>query len=141
MSTPIIPPGALPYLAGFAAINGLVPTAIGILTLFDTRFGHKILDLPNIKDPKDAVVINGLLLMFGARDLAIGLTTIATWYLGCKGGRTSGYPALGSIMLGGALMTVVDGMVARRVNGRGEWGHWSFTPVLGGIGLALVGLV
>lgn len=48
---------------------------------------------------------------------------------------------LGCVLLAGAGVAVVDGVVVRDEVGRGEWNHWGYAPVVGLVGVLLVGVV
>ena len=78
--------------------------------------------------------------LFGARDIAVGLTTLAIWYYG-DGRGGANHKVLGLAMLAGSLIVAVDGWVSRLVIGKGEWNHWGFVPLNIAIGVGLLGWV
>lgn len=65
--------------------------------------------------------------MYGGRDIALGLMTLAVW---ARGDRRT----LGLTMLASLPIALVDGFVSRDQIGGGEWGHWVFVGI--GAGLA-----
>ena len=134
----MVDPKYLPYFANTAAGVGGMVGAIGVTALLspDTAL-TKIFEFPNVRGIQDRKTVSGLLQIFGIRDLALGLSVLAAWYHGCRHGDNTGYKTLGSILLLGCLVSITDGLVSRKVIGKGEWRHWGFVPVLAGLGLAL----
>ena len=138
----IISPSSLPYVANTAAVIGLIPTAIGICAILRPQLGLSILQFPTPTAPKVRTLVHGLIRIYGARDLAIGLTTLAIWHFGGAGqGNEVGCMILGCSTLAGVLLVAVDGWMSKVVIGRGEWNHWGGIPIGLGLGLLLCGLV
>ena len=137
-SNSLIPPTSLPYLANTAAVISLLPTFIGFGALIRPQIGLTIFSFPAPTSPNDQTLVLGLMRIFGARDLAVGLTTLAIWYYrqGIAGDK-----ALGCAMLAGGLLVATDGWVSKEVIGKDEWKHWWFLPLNIGIGVALLGWV
>ena len=134
----IVPPTYLPYLANTAAVISILPTITGLAALVRPQLGHTVFSFPKPTTPRDQNLVLGLFRIFGVRDLAIGLTTLAIWHYG-EG--AAGYKTLGVAMLTGGLLVATDGWVSKEVIGKGEWTHWSFLPFNVGIGVALLGWV
>lgn len=141
---PLIPPTYHPYLANTAALVACVPTAVGIIGLRNPSAILGIFEsapLSSTATAQDHKLLDGFIRLFAARDIAVGVTTLAIWYHGCRGGKREGYATLGTAMLVAAGLVVMDGLVSRWVNGRGEWKHWGFAPVSLGIAGALLGYI
>ena len=84
--------------------------------------------------PTDQNLGVALIRGFGARDLAMGVPMLATWYCG-------DYRALGWMTLVGTVVASADGYASKKATGGGEWMHWPFAPVLLSVGLGLLGWV
>lgn len=134
-----IPASYTPYLANASAVVAAVPTAVGALILAKPQFAFDILSFPPPTALSDHTLALGLSRIFGARDLAVGITTFAIWWSGRKANGNTKNHLLGVAMLSGALMVVTDGFVSRSVIGKGEWTHWGFAPLNIGLGLGLLG--
>ncbi|KAK5102271.1 hypothetical protein LTR70_000057 [Exophiala xenobiotica] len=81
-------------------------------------------------------IIDGLLLLYGVRDIFMGLAIyVAAWY----GDRRT----LGGIVVCASVVAGADGWVCRVVNGvgGGEWGHWGYAPVVFGVGVLCLGVL
>ena len=61
----------------------------------------------------------------------MGLMTSIAWYNGDR--KMMGYALLAAGTVAG-----VDGLISLRQCGGGQWKHWSFLPVLGGLGVGLL---
>lgn len=81
----------------------------------------------------DAKVIDSLMIVYGARDIFMGLAVYAA---ACFGDRRS----LGWILISGSLVAFVDGAVCWR-QGKGEWNHWGYAPMLTVVGSMLLGIL
>ncbi|KAF2807398.1 uncharacterized protein BDZ99DRAFT_573231 [Mytilinidion resinicola] len=88
-------------------------------------------------------LLDALLVIYGARDIFMGIAILAAATFGDREGR-----ALGWIMAAAGAVAGVDGWVVRGFEAAGgnggarggEWGHWGYAPVLGVVGGVLVGL-
>lgn len=76
--------------------------------------------------PESQKLSQSLLRMYGGRDIALGLMTLAVWARGDR--RTLGYTMLASLPI-----ALVDGFVSRDQIGSGEWGHWVFVGIGGAL--------
>jgi len=117
----------LPNVAGVA---GLVPCALGINAMLRPRSGLQILDFPPPKDKDSQRLVDNLMLMYGARDLAVGVPVLLAWYLDRR--------ALGWLMFVNAIIPCVDAWAAKRQNGKGVWMHLPFAALGVGLGAALL---
>ncbi|KAM0715038.1 hypothetical protein Q7P37_009503 [Cladosporium fusiforme] len=131
MATSILSPTSQ-VLPNTAAIIGLVPTLLGINFIFRPRSALDLLLFPTPKDPEAQKLVDNLLRIYGARDIAIGLPTLIAWYFGHR-------KILGWLMIVGIITTGVDGWVSRLQIGGGEWRHWAFAPLGFGLGGGMLG--
>lgn len=120
-------------LPNTALLFGLVPTFIGVATILYPRFGLlHVFEAKLPAAPQDQKLVDGLMRLFGARDMYLGLTTITAWYMGQRA-------VMGYLLFLGCGVVTVDGIVQKQQTGNGEWKHWSFVPVMAGLGAGLVG--
>ena len=117
----------LSNIAGFA---GLVPTALGINAILRPRSALRVIDFPPPKDAESQKLVDNLMLMYGARDIAVGLPVLLAWYFDSR--------ALGWLMLVNAVIPCVDAWAARRQTGKGEWMHLPFAALGVGLGATLL---
>ena len=76
-------------------------------------------------------LVDKLLIVYGARDVFMGLVIYITAYYGSR-------QPLGWTLLAASGVAYVDGVVCW-VNGHGEWNHWGYAPMLSVVGLLLLG--
>lgn len=117
-------------LPSIAALAGLVPTALGINAIFRPRAGLHVIDFPSPKDAESHKLVDNLMLMYGARDVAVGLPILLAWYFDRR--------ALGWLMIVNTVIPCVDAWAARRQTGKGEWMHLPFAALGAGLGAALL---
>ena len=113
----------------------LPPTLLsitGLVAIINPSQRLALFEFPSPINTKDRELAHGLVRVAAARDLAFGLTSLATWYFGSR-------QAFGCALLTGALLTATDGFVSRRVIGGNEWKHWMFTPLNLLLGIGLLG--
>lgn len=77
-------------------------------------------------------LIDSLMVVYGARDVFMGLATYICAYYGNN-------KALGWTLLAASAVAYVDGFVCW-LNGHGQWGHWGYAPVISVVGSLLLGL-
>jgi hypothetical protein len=106
---------------------------VGVNAILRPQTALKLLEFPTPAASSDQKLVNNLMRIYGARNIAMGLSTAITAYLG----HTT---ALGCIFFGNSIVAVVDGFVSRDQIGRGEWNHWGFLSISFGLGSALLGV-
>lgn len=81
----------------------------------------------------DRTVVDSLMIVYGARDIFMGLALYAVAVFGSR-------KALGWILVAAAGVAGVDGAVVRAwgTGVGGEWAHWGYAPAVGVVGLGLV---
>jgi hypothetical protein len=117
-------------LLNIAALAGLVPTFLGINAVLCPRAALRVIDFPAPKDTESLRLVENLMLMYGARDVAVGLPILLAWYFDRR--------ALGWLMIVNAVIPCVDAWAARRQTGNGEWMHLPFAALGVGLGAALL---
>lgn len=121
-----------PYLLNTAGALGLFPLSVGLLGLANPTSGWSIFSFPKPTSPEAQKVGETFFLFWASRDVFMGLVTSAAWY-------HSDHRMMGYALLAASMAAVTDGVISLRQKGSGQWLHWSFVPVLGGIGGGLVG--
>ncbi|OMP84851.1 hypothetical protein BK809_0001955 [Diplodia seriata] len=118
-----------------ATILGTIPLLFGINALL--RPAHALSFFtplypsypPDVSSPERRL-IDALLVVYGARDVFMGLAVLVPLWAGSR-------KVAGVMMVAGAGVAGVDGGVCRAAGG-GEWDHWGYAPVLAGVGVALM---
>ncbi|KAH8895449.1 hypothetical protein GQ53DRAFT_744072 [Thozetella sp. PMI_491] len=79
----------------------------------------------------DRAMVDSLMVVYGARDIYMGLVIYAATFLGSK-------KSLGWTLLAASGVAFVDGFVCW-THGQGQWGHWGYAPVITVVGTLLLG--
>lgn len=115
-------------------LASLSPVFLGLNALLRPNSFYGLLQVQRPKEPETQKLVHAQILMYGARDLAVGLACLASWYSGNQ-------QTMGLVLLGALPMAIIDGYAVQMAAGKGGWMHWSFIPVLGGIGLGCLGWI
>jgi hypothetical protein len=91
-------------------------------------------EFPYPTSASDAKLIDALMIVYGARDIFMGLAIYATAYFRNR-------KALGWILIAGSGVAAVDGYVCKVYAGNGEWNHWGYAPMLTVVGSLLLGVL
>jgi len=120
-------------LPNTAAVIACFPVGLGIAGLLYPRATLKnISEFEGPTTPKEQKLTDNLIRFFGARDLNIGLSCLAVWYMGDR-------RALGCMMLFGSGMATIDGFLQMDQTGKGWEKHWPVVPIMIAVGAALLG--
>ncbi|KAK3688834.1 hypothetical protein B0T22DRAFT_512669 [Podospora appendiculata] len=84
-------------------------------------------------DATDAQTVAGLLAVYGARDIFMGVAIYAAAFLGTA-------RSLGCTLLAASAVAGFDGFVCY-TRGGGHWSHWGYAPIVGVLGGLLTGLL
>ncbi|KAK5937697.1 hypothetical protein PMZ80_009826 [Knufia obscura] len=117
-----MPLSSHPYLPTCALAFGAFPTLVGLqLLLVDPLSGLSMLGYTVPTDPSSRQLSTSLMRFFGARDLTLGLVTLAVWRFGNRKtlGVTTGL---------GTGLAVMDGLINQVDVVGGGWKHWVFVP-------------
>lgn len=118
-------------LPNIAALAGLVPIILGVNAILRPRSALRIIEFAPPKDPESQKLVDNLMLMYGARDLACGIPILLSWYFDRR--------PLGWLMIVAAIIPCVDAWAAKRQNGRGMRMHLPFAVLGVVLGAALLG--
>jgi hypothetical protein len=119
-------------LPNTAAAIGLVPIALGLNAILRPRSGLSILSFPAPQEPQTQNLVDNLVRIYGARDVAIGVPILLSWHFGDR-------RMLGWLLVTGAFTACVDAWATKLQNGRGEWTHLPFAVVGVGLGGGMLG--
>lgn len=81
----------------------------------------------------DKRLVNSLMIIYGVRDIFMGLAMSVTAYFGNR-------KAMGWILIAGSGVAFADGVVCWN-QGKGEWNHWGYAPMLTVVGSLLLGIL
>ncbi|RPD65655.1 hypothetical protein L226DRAFT_530808 [Lentinus tigrinus ALCF2SS1-7] len=121
-----------PILLLVATAFGTVFIGFGINAIL--RPAHALTFFEFARPPTSAVdrqLVDSLMIIYGVRDIFMGLAMYAAAYFGNR-------KALGAIVLAASAVAFVDGAVCK-MNGEGEWSHWGYAPMVAVTGALLLG--
>jgi hypothetical protein len=81
----------------------------------------------------DKNLVDNLMVIYGVRDIFMGLAMYSAAYFGNR-------KALGWILIAGSGVAFADGVVCWN-QGKGEWNHWGYAPMLTVVGSLLLGIL
>jgi hypothetical protein len=123
-----------PILRALATVFGTIFIGFGIAYTLYPRTAYPTLGLPAPTTPRDAEIVDAIMVLFGAKDLFVGTSILAGTWLGNR--RVAG------LLLGlGSVCAAVDGWVVKGFTGEGEWNHWGYGAVMGLVGVLMSGLL
>lgn len=125
---------ASPSLRVAASVFATIFVGFGINAMIRPRNALEFFEFEAPVSFADQTVVDGLMVVYGARDIFMGVAIYSAAYWGNR-------KSLGWIMLAGSAVAFVDGAVCKVYVGKGEWGHWSYAPFLTLIGSILLGLL
>lgn len=123
-----------PYLKIAATIFASIFLGFGVNAMLWPQNALNIFGFEPPASASDKKLVDGLMIIYGARDIFMGLAMYFAAYLG--NGKT-----LGWILIAGSGVAYVDGAVCRSYIGQGEWNHWGYAPALTTVGSVLVGIL
>jgi hypothetical protein len=88
-----------------------------------------------LSNAADQQLVDALVIIYGARDIFIGVAIYAASFFGSK-------KTMGVLLMALGATAFVDGEVVRRWGGEGgEWNHWGYAPVVSVVGGLLMGVL
>jgi hypothetical protein len=110
---------------------GIVPIAFGINAILRPAHALTFFEFEPPLAPADRSLVDSLMVVYGVRDIFMGLAIYAAGFLGTR-------KSLGWTLIATSAVAVADGAVCW-AQGRGQWNHWGYAPVVAVIGGLLVG--
>lgn len=123
-----------PYLPIISSIFGTLALGFGINGMLRPRKALAVFEFEPPASAADQKLVDSLIVLYGVRDVFMGLAVYSTTYFGNR-------KALGWILIAGSGVAFVDGIVSRAQIGRGEWNHWGYAPVMTAVGSILLGVL
>jgi hypothetical protein len=122
-----------PSLRIAASVFATIFIGFGINGILRPRNALEFFEFKAPASAPDADLVDNLVVIYGARDVFMGLAIYSTAYFGDR-------KALGWILIAGSGVAFVDGAVCW-TQGKGEWNHWSYAPILAAVGSVLLGVL
>ena len=123
-----------PYLRIAASVFATIFLGFGINGILRPQNALEIFEFEPPASASDKKLVDNLMVLYGARDLFMGLAIYSAAYFGNR-------KTLGWILIAGSGVAFVDGAVCRAQIGRGEWNHWGYAPALAAVGIVLLGVL
>ncbi|KZV84509.1 putative integral membrane protein [Exidia glandulosa HHB12029] len=114
-----------------ANVFGAIFVGFGINAILRPAHALTFFEFAPPASAADRQMVDSLMVVYGVRDIFMGLAIHATSYYGSR-------KALGWIVVAGSGVAFVDGLVCK-LNGQGEMNHWGYAPMLTAVGSLLVG--
>ncbi|KAF2191554.1 hypothetical protein K469DRAFT_720609 [Zopfia rhizophila CBS 207.26] len=118
---------AKPYLRIAASVFATIWLCFGINGILRPRSALEVFEFDPPASTADKKLVDNLMVLYGARDVFMGLAVYATAFFGSR-------KALGMILLAGSGVAFVDGAVCIAQIGTGQWNHWGYAPVVAAVG-------
>jgi hypothetical protein len=123
------------YFANGTVGLSILPICLGINAILRPASALAIFNFPEPPQPEGRKLARSLMQLYGARNLSMGLATVAVWSAGADP------RSLGWMVLANVPVALMDGLVSRWQIGGGEWGHWFFVLVSFGLAGGLLGYI
>jgi hypothetical protein len=115
-----------------ASIFATIFVGFGINAILRPENALEFFEFQELASTADKKLLDGLMIVYGVRDIFMGLAIYSTAYFGNR-------KALGWILIAGSGVAFVDGLVCKTQVGKGEWNHWGYAPMLTAVGGLLIG--
>ncbi|KAL9108110.1 MAG: hypothetical protein Q9227_007085 [Pyrenula ochraceoflavens] len=131
-----------PALPLIASLFGTIFLGFGVNAMLRPRSGLSFFPFSYPLDPTSHHLIDALMIVYGARDIFMGIAINVAAYL-ARGGEGAGKArtVLGWVLVAGSAVAGVDGAVVKAYAGDGQWNHWGYAPVLTVTGGLLLGVL
>lgn len=106
----------------------------GINAILRPEHALTFFEFETLATTSNKTLIDGLMFIYGVRDIFMGLAIYAVAYFGDR-------RALGWILIAGSGVAYADGAICLAQVGNGQWNHWSYAPMLTTIGVVLLGVL
>ncbi|GIK00957.1 hypothetical protein Aspvir_004987 [Aspergillus viridinutans] len=118
------------YISLLTTVMGIIPIGLGINAILRPAHALTFFEFEPPVAPRDRSLVDSLMIVYGARDIFMGLAVYAAGFLGTR-------KSLGWTLIATSGVAFADGAVCWS-QGHGQWNHWVFVPVLAIIGGLLV---
>lgn len=107
-------------------------TAFGVNAILRPSHALTFFEFSPPASPADARMVDSLMVVYGARDIFMGVAIYAAALFGTK-------KSLGWTLIAASGVAVADGLACFS-HGVGHWNHWGYAPVITAVGVVLLGL-
>ncbi|KAI9823009.1 MAG: hypothetical protein M1832_002663 [Thelocarpon impressellum] len=123
-----------PYLSIAASVFATIFVGFGANAILRPQNALTFFEFEYPASAPDRRLVDGLMVIYGARDLFMGLAIYSAAYFGER-------KSLGWTLIAASGVAFVDGAVCKAQVGKGEWNHWGYAPALTAVGSVLVGVL
>ena len=123
-----------PSLRIAASVFATIFVGFGLNGILRPRNALEFFEFDPPASAADQKLVDSLMIIYGARDIFMGLAIYSAAYFGNR-------KSLGWILIAVSGVAFVDGAVCRAQVGKGEWNHWSYAPILTAVGSVLLGVL
>lgn len=125
--------GSSPYLPYAIGANGVFSLGLGVAALINPLQFLAGFDL-KVQSAEARKVAKDLLIVYGARDIALGFGLTSAAYHGHR-------EIMGWSMVGVTCIALIDGFVSKGNREGGQWKHWFFVGTSLSLAAAAFGFV
>ena len=122
-----------PALTHIGAFFGIISIGFGFNALLNPTSALSFYELPYNALSPDKPTVDALLQVYAARDIYMGVVTLAAAYWGSR-------RMLGVVLGATGLVAFADGAICWFAHGKGVMNHWGYAPVLVGLGATCLGV-
>jgi hypothetical protein len=123
-----------PILRYIATLLGAVTFGFGINYVFNPESAYDIFEFPRMSIQSDQDIMNAVMILYGAKDLFMGIAIWASVWLGTR-------KSAGLILMASSGAAGIDGYIVNKMTGGGEWNHWGYGSVMMVLGLVMTGIL
>ncbi|RDW79334.1 DUF4267 domain-containing protein [Aspergillus mulundensis] len=121
-----------PALSVAAKAFALIGIGFGLNALLRPAHALSFFEWEMPTSPAERQLVEALLYVYGVRDIFWGLSFYIANAFGTR--KSTGWT-----FVAGSLVAFADGAICYTW-GKGQWGHWSYAPMMSALGAAFLGL-
>lgn len=122
-----------PALRIAASAGATIALGFGINAIFRPESALTMFEWVPPASASAKTLVNNLVVIYGVRDVYMG---VVIYIAACFGDRKT----LGWIVVATSCVALADGAICWIQQGKGQWNHWSYAPMLVGLGSLLLGV-
>lgn len=122
-----------PSLRIAASVIATICVGFGINAILRPGNALEFFEFEAPASASDKKLVDNLMVIYGVRDIFMGVAIYVAAYFGER-------KTLGWILIAGSGVAFADGAVCW-AQGKGEWNHWSYAPMLTAVGSMLLGVL
>lgn len=117
-----------------ASVFATISVGFGINAILRPLNALTFFEFETPASASDKKLVDNLMVIYGARDIFMGLAIYSAAYFGDR-------KTLGCILIAGSGVAFVDGAVCWAQKSNAEWNHWGYAPILAAVGSVLLGIL